>query len=106
MLAILVASSMRDRLGGIRPPGRCAPLMSPGPGVARPSSFTSLCTAPHRPDLAPLEHFDESQPGAPPRVSGDRRSEVKEEALAVRPRPGGMNGAGYPAASARMDRRV
>src|SRR5438094_5622334 len=46
--------------GGIRPPGRCAPLMSPGPGCARPSSFTSLCTAPRRPDRAPLEHFYES----------------------------------------------
>jgi hypothetical protein len=34
------------------------------------------------------------------RVSGDRRGEVKEEVAAVRPTPGDMNGAGYPATSA------
>src|SRR5207249_6608877 len=43
---------------GIRPAARCAPLVSPAPGADRPSSFTSLCTAPRRPDRAPLEHFD------------------------------------------------
>ena len=36
----------------IGPQGRAAPLMSPAPGFARRSSFTSLHSTPHRPDRA------------------------------------------------------
>src|SRR5438477_8689849 len=55
----------------------------PSRALARLSSFTSLCTTPRRPDRAPSKHFDEVKPRCPPRVSGDRRSEVKEEGLAA-----------------------
>src|SRR5262245_37560482 len=54
--------------------------MSPGPARGRPSSFTSLHTAPRRPALAPSWWLDrQGAQRVPPRVSGTRRSEVKEE---------------------------
>ena len=78
-----------DRWRGIRPAGHCAALMSPGPGCARPSSFTSLRTVPHQPDPthrggSPSAHHQRCLP----RASGAHRSEVKEEGWA-QARPGG-----------------
>jgi hypothetical protein len=77
--------------------GRSAALMSPGAGLAAgASSFTSLRKAPHRPARAALFAFDEGRaPRCPPRASGARRSEVKEEARA-QPGPGDMSVVGYP----------
>ncbi len=43
---------------GIVPSGCCATLVSPEPGSARLSSFTSLCTTPTLPDRAALRPFD------------------------------------------------
>jgi len=84
-----------------RPVGRSAALMSPGAGLAADaSSLTSLRKAPHQPAPEALWVFDQTEaPPCPPRVSGGRRSEVKEEGRA-QPGPGDMSAVGRPMPSA------
>jgi hypothetical protein len=77
--------------------GCSAALMSPGAGLAADaSSLTSLRRTPHRPAHEALWVFDHAEaPPCAPRVSGGRRSEVKEEGRA-QPGPGDMSAVGRP----------
>src|SRR3990167_5634036 len=88
-------------VGRIERPGRSAPLMSPGPGFARPSYFTSLRRTPHPidPTRGVGTHGATEQPCSGLTAPGAYRSEVKEEGCAQR-RPGDMSVGGRPAWSA------
>jgi hypothetical protein len=94
-------TSARDRAGGVL----CSAHVPRHRPAAGASSFTSLRTAPHRPDRGtPWRSTVANSQRLPPRAAGGRRSEVKEEGRA-QPAPGDVSGGCHPLALACADLR-